>query len=140
MKKVKNNLKIYKIMINKKIHSLLNYCNNKRFKKRLKFKIKGNWKIKINQKNKKKIQKNLPKNKLNKINSNWVLLMKCTKNYFKMKMMKTMKILIKNHKKIIINNYNKILIILIANKIMINIYNIMEKYTILMIKINIWNT
>lgn len=54
--------------------------------------------------------------------------------------MKTMKILIKNHKKIIINNYNKILIILIANKIMINIYNIMEKYTILMIKINIWNT
>ena len=51
-----------------------------------------------------------------------------------------MKILIKNHKKIIINNYNKILIILIANKIMINIYNIMEKYTILMIKINIWNT
>ena len=66
--------------------------------------------------------------------------MKCTKNYFKMKMMKTMKILIKNHKKIIINNYNKILIILIANKIMINIYNIMEKYTILMIKINIWNT
>lgn len=50
-------------MINKKIHILLNYCNNKRFKKRLKFKIKGNWKIKINQKNKKKIQKNLPKNK-----------------------------------------------------------------------------
>ena len=50
-------------MINKKIHSLLNYFNNKRFKKRLKFKIKGNWKIKINQKNKKKIQKNLPKNK-----------------------------------------------------------------------------
>ena len=62
-KKVKNNLKIYKIMINKKIHSLLNYFNNKRFKKRLKFKIKGNWKIKINQKNSKKIQKNLPKNK-----------------------------------------------------------------------------
>ena len=63
VKKVKNNLKIYKIMINNKIHSLLNYCNNKNFKKRLKFKIKGNWKIKINQKNKKKIQKNLPKNK-----------------------------------------------------------------------------
>ena len=41
VKKVKNNLKIYKIMINKKIHSLLNYFNNKRFKKRLKFKIKG---------------------------------------------------------------------------------------------------